>query len=188
MLFPATFDNFVSFFDVLGPFCLPRLQFRHAKSWPSLTSLRCVMIIALDQYWYLDLELDLPSTDIDLALSTGLLRGSQLGWNLPSVVSLNCVECCLSVPGRCLLHQLGQERQPQIYGDHQPQLNIRSEQIGSDWTVFRGRGGGWEWGGDRCDGTGTHVWSHSLWISVPGCKSTTTQHGMQLTEPCKPSF
>ena len=24
------------------------------------------MIIALNQYWYLDLELDLPSTDIDL--------------------------------------------------------------------------------------------------------------------------
>ena len=31
------------------------------------------MIIALNQYWYLDLELDLPSTDIDLALSTGFL-------------------------------------------------------------------------------------------------------------------
>ena len=38
---------------------------------PSLTSLKSVMIIALNQYWYLDLELDLPSTDIDLALSTG---------------------------------------------------------------------------------------------------------------------
>ena len=38
---------------------------------PSLTSLKCVMIIALNQYWYLDLKLDLPSTDNDLALSTG---------------------------------------------------------------------------------------------------------------------
>ena len=30
------------------------------------------MIIALNQYWFLDLELDLHSTDIELALSTGL--------------------------------------------------------------------------------------------------------------------
>ena len=29
------------------------------------------MIIALNQYRYLDLKLDLPSADIDLALSTG---------------------------------------------------------------------------------------------------------------------
>ena len=30
------------------------------------------MIITLNQYWYLDLQLDLPSTDIDMVLSTGL--------------------------------------------------------------------------------------------------------------------
>ena len=35
------------------------------------------MIIALNQYWYLDLELDLPSTDNDLALSKGQLNGSN---------------------------------------------------------------------------------------------------------------
>ena len=39
---------------------------RLVKSWPSLTSLKCVSLK------YLDLELDLPSTDIDLAFSTGI--------------------------------------------------------------------------------------------------------------------
>ena len=60
-----------------------RLRLRFGKSWPklgcrlgkslrSLTSLKTIMIIALNQYIFLDLELDLPSADIDLALSTVL--------------------------------------------------------------------------------------------------------------------
>ena len=76
-LFPISFDLFFGLFprffrSVLTFFRLLKLGLRLAKSWPGLTSLKCVMIIALNQYWYLDLELDLPGTDIDLALSTGL--------------------------------------------------------------------------------------------------------------------
>ena len=51
------------------------------------------MIIALNQYWYLDLELDLPSTDIDLALSTG----RKLELKLELGHKLNCyASCCKS--------------------------------------------------------------------------------------------
>ena len=55
---------------------------RLAKFWPSLTSLNWVMVIALNQYCYLDLELDLPSTDIDLAFSTGFLLEKLIFDNL----------------------------------------------------------------------------------------------------------
>ena len=67
------FRPFLTFFRLglrLGK-SWPRVELRLDKSWPCLTSLKRVIITALNQYWYLDLELDLPSTDIDLAFGTG---------------------------------------------------------------------------------------------------------------------
>ena len=76
--FPGYFRRFFwIFWTLLDLFCLPRRGLRHAKSLPSLGSLKCVVIIALYHYWYLDLQLELPSTDIDLALSTGIV----LSWD-----------------------------------------------------------------------------------------------------------
>ena len=51
------------------------------------------MIVALNQYWYVDLELDLLSTDIDLALSTG----AQLWDHLNSFITLKKFQFSLTV-------------------------------------------------------------------------------------------